>query len=105
MCIRDSAGPGRRAPSQAWRAPARPGARAPCWSICDWAKALSMGAGFAPSDRFRQLALAQPGVALLLEPEREVLVAALHDAALVQHVHPVGHDVVEQALVVRDDHE
>ena len=41
-------------------------------------------------------------VALLLESQGEVLAAALDDAALGQHVDVVRLDVVEQALVVRD---
>src|SRR5262249_19793910 len=39
------------------------------------------------------------------ELERQRLVAGLHDTAPREHVYDVGHDVVEQALVVRDDHE
>ena len=39
----------------------------------------------------------------LLEFEREFLAAGLHDAAVQQDVHEVGHDVVEQPLVVGDD--
>ena len=42
-------------------------------------------------------------VALLLEPQRELLAARLDDAALGQHVDDVGLDVVEQALVVGDE--
>src|SRR5215831_18041837 len=38
------------------------------------------------------------------ELERQLLAAGLHDAPLGEHVHHVGHDVVEQALVVGDDH-
>src|SRR5712692_1010082 len=40
-----------------------------------------------------------------LELERQLLAAGLHDAALGEHVHHVGHDVIEQALIVRDHHE
>src|SRR6476659_4573184 len=45
------------------------------------------------------------GVAGGFELERQRLVAGLHDAALRKDVHHVRHDVVEQALVVRDDDE
>src|SRR5690554_655151 len=44
----------------------------------------------------------EPIVALFLEFQGKGLVAALHDAAVVHHVHEVGHDVVEEALVMRD---
>src|SRR5206468_11962885 len=44
-----------------------------------------------------------PAVALLLQLECQLLAARLDDAAVVEHVHLVGHDVVEQPLVVRDD--
>jgi hypothetical protein len=37
---------------------------------------------------------------LLFEFERQFLAARFHDAALGQHVHEIGHDVVQQALVV-----
>ena len=51
----------------------------------------------------RQAGLAQDrAVALALEAERQVLAAALDDPALGQHVDEVGGDVVQQALVVRD---
>ena len=53
----------------------------------------------------RHLALGDPGVTVFLELERERLVAALDDPAVDHHMHEVGHDVVEQALVMRDDHE
>src|SRR6185369_211687 len=46
----------------------------------------------------------QPLVALLLELEGEVLAPRLHDAAVQEDVHNVGDDVVEEALVVRDQH-
>src|SRR3954451_8355354 len=45
------------------------------------------------------------GVASGFELERQRLVAGLHDAALRKNVHHVRHDVIEQALVVRQDHE
>ena len=41
-------------------------------------------------------------VALLLELERQLLAARAHDPPAGEHVHAVRHDVVEQALVVRD---
>src|SRR5206468_8103694 len=41
-------------------------------------------------------------VAVLLEPERQVLAAALDDPALGKDVDVVGGDVVEQSLAVRD---
>src|SRR5262249_12018205 len=44
------------------------------------------------------------GIAGGFEIERQLLVAGLHDAAAREHVHHVRHDVVEQALVVRDHH-
>src|SRR5258705_10973906 len=40
-----------------------------------------------------------------LELERQRLGASLHDPALRQHMHHIGHDVVEQALIVRDHDE
>ena len=43
------------------------------------------------------------GIAVLLEFQRQLLVAGLDDLALVEDVHGVGHDVVEQALVMGDD--
>ncbi len=45
---------------------------------------------------------ADPVVPARLQLEREVLAAGLDDAARIHHVHVVGHDVVEQTLVVRD---
>src|SRR5690606_23070467 len=45
------------------------------------------------------------GIALALEVEREILVARLDDLPAIEHVHAVGHDVLEQALVVGDDEE
>src|SRR6202521_584871 len=42
------------------------------------------------------------GVAARLEVERQILAAGFHDAAFGEHVHDVGHDVVEQPLVMRD---
>ena len=45
----------------------------------------------------------EPAVALRLELERQLLAARLDDAAVGEHVHEVGHDVVQQPLVVRDD--
>src|SRR5882757_7428503 len=45
------------------------------------------------------------GIAIGLEIERQRLVARLDDLALVEHVHTVRHDVLEQALVVGDDQE
>src|SRR4051794_1522173 len=45
------------------------------------------------------------GVAGSFEFERQRLVAGFHDAPLRKHVHHVRHDIIEQALVVRDDHE
>src|SRR6188768_3616400 len=51
-----------------------------------------------------QSGLAQDrAVALVLEPEGEVLAAGLDDAALGQDVDDVGLDVVQQALVVGDE--
>ena len=50
--------------------------------------------------------LEQPVVAAALELERQrPVAAACSDAAARQHVHVVRHDVVEQALVVRDQHD
>ena len=43
------------------------------------------------------------GVALLLQLQRQLLAARLDDPAVAQHVDEVGHDVVEQPLVVGDD--
>ena len=44
-----------------------------------------------------------PAVALLFELERQLLAARPDDAAVRQHVDDVGHDVVEQTLVVGDE--
>src|SRR6185369_12134783 len=44
-------------------------------------------------------------VAARLQLVRQLLAAGLHDAALREHVHDVRHDVIEQALIVRDDDE
>src|SRR5688572_25963044 len=44
-----------------------------------------------------------PAVSLRFELERELLAARLHDPSAAQHVHVVGHDVVEESLVVGDD--
>src|SRR5229473_1919155 len=40
------------------------------------------------------------GIALGFELERQLLAAGTHDAALREHVHDVGHDVVEEPLVM-----
>src|SRR5690606_25982297 len=47
--------------------------------------------------------LPDPLVALLVELHRELLGTGRDDAAALHDVHLVGHDVVEQALVVGDD--
>ena len=47
---------------------------------------------------------AQPVVAAALELECELAPAALHDAPAGEHVHAVRHHVIEQALVVGDEH-
>src|SRR6266508_6155621 len=44
-------------------------------------------------------------VAAGLQLQRQLLAAGAHDAAAREHVHHVRHDVVEQALIVRDHHE
>src|SRR5687768_12133379 len=44
-----------------------------------------------------------PVVAALLELERQFLAAGSRDPAVNEHVDPVGHDVVQESLVVRDD--
>src|ERR1043165_565369 len=44
-----------------------------------------------------------PVVALLFQLERQFLAAGADDAPAIEHVHVVGHDVVEKALVVRDE--
>ena len=46
--------------------------------------------------------LAEGAVAAPLQLGGERLVAGLDDAAVLQHVHPVGLDIVEQPLVMRD---
>src|SRR5579871_650355 len=43
-------------------------------------------------------------VTLRLELVRNLLISRAHDAPARQHVHDVRHDVVEQALIVRDHH-
>ena len=75
------------------RSPRRPGARDP-------AERLAHAAG--PRRRRARL---DPVVALRLELERQLLAARLHDPPVGEHVHEVGHDVVEQPLVVRDHDE
>ncbi len=47
----------------------------------------------------------EPGVALLLQLQGQLLAARADDPAVDQHVHEVGHDVVEQPLVVGDHQE
>src|SRR5258705_2963899 len=44
-------------------------------------------------------------VALGLELERQLLAAGAHDPPAREHVHDIRHDVIEQALIVRDDDE
>src|SRR6266852_6400453 len=44
-------------------------------------------------------------VAAGVELQRQPLAAGFHDAALGENVHHVRHDVIEQALIVRDHHE
>src|ERR1700680_4365591 len=60
---------------------------------------LGCGTGSGPRQRL------EPGVALLLELERQLLAARADDAAVHQHVHAVGNDVVQEALVVGDQQE
>src|SRR5437867_1608701 len=55
-----------------------------------------------PASRGRA-ALLGPAVALLLQLQGQLLAARLDDPPGVQDVDPVGNDVVEQPLVVRDD--
>src|SRR6266446_5586099 len=43
------------------------------------------------------------GISACFEIERELLAPGLHDPALGEDVHHVGHDVIEKALVVGDD--
>ena len=50
-----------------------------------------------------KLGMTELQFAALLEFERQFLAARLHDAAGRHHVHAVGHDVIEQALVMGDD--
>ena len=45
-----------------------------------------------------------PVIAALFELEGELGAAGMHDAALVEYVHHVGLDIVEQALVVGYDY-
>jgi len=44
-------------------------------------------------------------ITLGFEFKRQFLAAGAHDAAARKHVHHVGHDVVEQPLIMGDDHE
>ena len=58
------------------------------------------------SDRSRRHTaslLFDPAIALVFEFEGEFLAAGFHDPAIGYDVDIVGHDVVEQALVVGDD--
>src|SRR5262245_20165533 len=41
-----------------------------------------------------------PVIAFFFEFEREFLAAGFHDAAIPEDVHKIGHDVIEQALVM-----
>ena len=43
-----------------------------------------------------------PTVALFFEFESQFFAARLHDAAVREHVHGVGHDVVQETLIMRD---
>ena len=57
------------------------------------------------SDSFARPAIVyKPIVTFFFELERQRLVARMDDAALVEHVHHVGHDVIQQPLVMGDDH-
>src|SRR5262249_40642747 len=95
-------GSSRRAPT----APAPRSARLTAAKL--WASAVSAAVLIGRSSAFiavsRHLFLVL-GIAGGFELQRQLLVAGLHDAAAREHVHDVGHDVVEQALIVRDHHE
>src|SRR5437660_8661431 len=49
------------------------------------------------------VAALQPVVTLLFQFEREFLTAFFHDSSAREHMHKIRNDVVEQALIVRDD--
>src|SRR5262249_31254 len=51
----------------------------------------------------RRHLLLDPAVAFIFQLQRQLLPARLDDAAVEKDMHPVGHDVVEQPLVVGDD--
>src|SRR5437870_100183 len=89
--------------SAAMASPARPALRAANASAraCSAAVLIGRTSAFMISGR---LLFAELGIAAGFELERQLLAAALHDAAAGEHVHHVGHDVVEQPLIVRDDH-
>ena len=55
-----------------------------------------------PDSRRRLPTVLDPAVALLLELEGQLLATRAHDAPAGEHVHEVGRDVLEQALVVGD---
>src|SRR5436190_19517671 len=46
-----------------------------------------------------------PLIAARFELNGKLLAAGLHDAATFHHMHIVGHDVIEQTLVVRDQND
>ena len=46
-----------------------------------------------------------PVVALLFQLVSKLFAAGANDATAIEYMHEVRHDVVEQALVVRDEHD
>src|SRR5262249_7218625 len=70
-----------------------------CASAVSAAVLIGRTSAFIAASRHLFLVL---GIAGGFEIERQLLIPGLHDAAAREHVHDVGHDVVEQALVVRD---
>lgn len=45
------------------------------------------------------------GISAVFQFESQFLAAAFHHASVNQHMHEVGHNVVQEALVMRDDQE
>ena len=70
-----------------------------CWLLAIRLDTVRWSASVSGVHQF----LLHPVVALGFEFEGEALVAAADDAAVVHDMHEVGHDVVEEALVVGDE--
>src|SRR5262245_36851101 len=91
-----------------WSASSRTRARTPWPLCCHRGRARSHSATYPSSTRaisapYRgRRGRFQPAVASFLELERQLLAARPHNPSIGKHVHDVGHDVVQQPLIVRD---